>query len=114
MQPVVAQVQLLQTDQAAERRRKSDQPIPIGPEATTDVKKRFAQIRWFRRQGYATELNESNEHAGCIAAPVVDASGRCIAALSLLVPEQSLVKPNREQLIVSVINAADRLSLRLG
>jgi len=88
-------------------------PSPTG-KAVTDVNKLIAQIRRFRRQGYATELNEANEHAGCVAAPVIDASGRCIAALSVVAPEQRLVKPNRDYLIVSVINAAEKLSKRLG
>lgn len=82
---------------------------PTG-KAIEDVKKLIAQIRRFRRQGYATELNEANAHAGCIAAPVLDASGRCIAALSVVVPEQRLAKPNRERLIASVIKAAEKLS----
>lgn len=82
--------------------------------ATMDVKKIMAQVRRFRRQGYATELNEANEHAGCIAAPIVDASGRCVAALSVVVPEQRLARPNREHLIVSVIKAAEKLSRRIG
>ena len=86
---------------------------PTG-KAITDVHKLIAQIRRFRRQGYATELNEANEHAGCVAAPVIDASGRCIAALSVVAPEQRLVKPNRDYLIVSVSNAAEKLSRRLG
>jgi len=89
------------------------QQSPTG-KAITDVKKLIAQIRRFRRQGYATELNEANEHAGCIAAPVVDASGRCVAALSVVVPEQRLTRANRESLIVSVTQAAQRLSRRLG
>jgi IclR family KDG regulon transcriptional repressor len=82
--------------------------------AITDVKKLIAQIRRFRRKGYATELNETNEHAGCVAAPIIDASGRCIAALSVVAPEQRLVKPNRDYLIDSVIKAAEKLSRRLG
>jgi DNA-binding IclR family transcriptional regulator len=82
--------------------------------AAMDVKKIVAQVRRFRRQGYATELNEANEHAGCIAAPVIDAAGRCIAALSVVVPEQRLARPNREHLIVSVIKAAEKLSRRIG
>lgn len=86
---------------------------PTG-KAITDVEKLMAQIRRFRRQGYATELNEANEHAGCIAAPVIDASGRCIAALSVVAPEQRLAKPNRDALIVSVTKAAEKLSRRLG
>lgn len=81
--------------------------------ATLDVKKLIAQIRKFRRQGYATELNETNEHAGCVAAPVIDGSGRCIAALSIVAPEQRLARSNRDQLIASVIAAAEKLSRRL-
>lgn len=82
--------------------------------AILDVDKLVAQIRKFRRQGYATELNETNEHAGCVAAPVIDGKGRCIAALSIVAPEQRLAKPNREQLIAAVVAAAQKLSRRLG
>jgi IclR family KDG regulon transcriptional repressor len=82
--------------------------------AITDVKKLITQIRKFRKQGYATELNEANEHAGCVAAPVVNAAGRCIAALSVVAPEQRLVKANRDYLIERVMNAAENLSHRLG
>lgn len=86
---------------------------PTG-KAMLDVKKLIPQIRKFRRQGYATELNEANEHAGCVAAPVIDAAGRCIAALSIAAPEQRLAKPNRDRLIASVVAAAEKLSRRLG
>jgi IclR family KDG regulon transcriptional repressor len=88
-------------------------PSPTG-RAATDVKKLIAQIRKFRRQGYATEINETNEHAGCVAAPVVDAAGRCVAALSVVAPEQRLTKPNRDYLIERVMDAAEKLSRRLG
>ena len=82
--------------------------------AVMDIAKLVTQIRRFRRLGYAMELNEANEHAGCIAAPVIDASGRCIAAISVVVPEQRLAKANRERLIASVTGAAEKLSRRLG
>lgn len=82
--------------------------------AILDVKKLITQIRKFRRQGFATELNETNEHAGCVAAPVIDGAGHCIAALSIVAPEQRLAKPNRDQLIAAVIAAAQKLSRRLG
>jgi IclR family transcriptional regulator, KDG regulon repressor len=71
-------------------------------------------IRKFRKQGYATELNETNEHAGCVAAPVIDGSGRCIAAISIVAPEHRLGKQNREELISRVREAAAKLSSRLG
>lgn len=80
----------------------------------TDVPKLIQQIRKFRKQGYATELNETNEHAGCVAAPVIDGSGRCIAAISIVAPEHRLGKANREALIRKVQEAAAKLSSRLG
>ena len=73
-----------------------------------------AQIRKFRKQGYATELNETNEHAGCVAAPVIDGSGRCVAAISVVAPEHRLGKQNRDELIRRVREASAKLSGRLG
>lgn len=80
----------------------------------TDVPKLIQQIRKFRKQGYATELNETNEHAGCVAAPVIDGSGRCVAAISIVAPEHRLGKQNRDELIARVREAATKLSGRLG
>lgn len=82
--------------------------------AITDVDALVQQIRKFRRQGYAIEINESNEHAGCVAAPVVDARGRCVAAFSIVAPEQRLRRADRDKLIAEVSEAATRLSRRLG
>lgn len=97
----------------AELLRRTVRQSPSG-KAILDVKKLVQQIRRFRKQGYATELNEANEHAGCVAAPVIDESGRCIAAVSIVAPEQRLAKDNRERLIAAVRDAASRLSRRLG
>jgi DNA-binding IclR family transcriptional regulator len=92
---------------------KSVRQSPTG-RATTDIPKFIQQVRKFRKQGYATELNETNEHAGCVAAPVIDGSGRCIAAISIVAPEHRLGKANREALTEKVREAAARLSQRLG
>lgn len=88
-------------------------PSPTG-RAPTDIGKLVAQIRKFRMQGYAVELNEANEHAGCVAAPVIDATGDCVAAVSIVAPEQRLHKKQRETLIAAVKAAANKLSHRLG
>lgn len=82
--------------------------------AITDPAALVQQIRKFRRQGYAIEINEANEHAGCVAAPVIDASGRCVAALSIVAPEQRLRREDRDKLIAAVRAAAAQLSSRLG
>jgi DNA-binding IclR family transcriptional regulator len=82
--------------------------------AIMDVDRLVQQVRKFRRQGYATELNEANEHAGCVAAPVIDAAGQCVAAISIVAPEQRLGRTNRDKLVAEVRAAAARLSRRLG
>ncbi|WP_162913213.1 IclR family transcriptional regulator [Rhodospirillaceae bacterium SYSU D60014] len=88
-------------------------PSPTG-RAPTDIDDLVMQIRKFRKQGYAVELNEANEHAGCVAAPVIDATGDCVAAVSIVAPEQRLQKKQRETLIAAVKAAANKLSHRLG
>ena len=93
--------------------RKTATQSPSG-RAITDISTLSNQIRKFRKQGYATELNETNEHAGCVAAPVIDASGKCIAAISVVAPEQRLGRGDRQRLITEVRQAAAQLSKRLG
>lgn len=91
----------------------SARPSPTG-RAPTDVNTLVAQIRRARAQGYAVELNETNAHAGCVAAPVLDSSGRCVAAISIVAPEQRMQRKQRETLIAAVKEHAGRLSRRLG
>jgi DNA-binding IclR family transcriptional regulator len=91
---------------------KSVRQSPTG-RATTDIPKLIQQVRKFRKQGHASELNETNEHAGCVAAPVIDGTGKCVAAISIVAPEHRL-KQNRESLTQQVRAAAATLSQRLG
>ena len=88
-------------------------PSPTG-RAPTDPDELVRQIKRFRAQGYGIELNEANEHAGCVAAPVTDVSGRCVAAISIVAPEQRLQRRHRDLLVAAVRRAAERLSRRLG
>jgi DNA-binding IclR family transcriptional regulator len=92
---------------------KSVRQSPTG-RATTDIDKFIQQVRKARRQGFFSELNETNEHAGCVAAPVIDGTGRCVAAISIVAPEQRLTKTNREALTKKACAAAAELSKRLG
>ena len=88
-------------------------PSPTG-RAPTDPDELVRQIKRFRTQGYGIELNEANEHAGCVAAPVTDVSGKCVAAISIVAPEQRLQRRQRELLVEAVRRAAGKLSRRLG
>jgi DNA-binding IclR family transcriptional regulator len=92
---------------------KSVRQSPTG-RATVEIDKFIQQVRKARKQGFFSELNETNEHAGCVAAPVIDGTGRCVAAISIVAPEHRLTKTNREALTKKVCAAAAELSKRLG
>jgi DNA-binding IclR family transcriptional regulator len=83
-------------------------PSPTG-RAETDVDHLVMQIRDARTAGHAIEIGETNEHAGCVAAPVLDGEGKVIAALSLAAPEQRLNSPDRAMLVAAVRRAAAEL-----
>ncbi|MGQ0485398.1 MAG: IclR family transcriptional regulator [Hyphomicrobiales bacterium] len=83
-------------------------------QAILSVPELIQQVRKFRKQGWAIEINEANAHAGCVAAPVIDATGRCVAAISAVAPEQRMSRQNRQRLIDLVRESAGRLSKRLG
>lgn len=87
-------------------------PSPTG-RAETDVDRLITQIRAFRAQGHAVEIGETNEHAGCLAAPVLDAEGHVLAAISLAAPEQRLNSPDRAMLVAAVTRAAADLGAAL-
>jgi len=82
--------------------------------ASMEIDKVVADVRRFRKQGYSFELNEANEHAGCVAAPVIDGHGHCVAALSVVAPEHRLEKSKRGELVQAVMQAASDLSRRIG
>ena len=88
-------------------------PSPTG-RACMEVQTVIQQVRKFRRRGYGTEMNEANDHAGCVAAPVIDAKGCCVAAISVVAPEHRLAEPDRSALIAAVTAAAERLSRRIS
>ncbi len=92
---------------------KSVRQSPTG-RATVETDKFIQQVRKARKQGFFFELNETNEHAGCVAAPVIDGTGRCVAAISIVAPEHRLTKTNRESLTKKVCAAGAELSKRLG
>lgn len=103
----------LDDERLRELLQRSVRPSPTG-QAVTDIPKLISQVRRARKQGYAIEINEANAHAGCVAAPIIDAAGHCVAAISAVAPEQRLGRANRDRLVAAVTAAAQHLSRRLG
>jgi DNA-binding IclR family transcriptional regulator len=85
------------------------------PATLVDREKLFEHLRSVASQGFAIDLEEYEPGVVCIAAPVFDASGHAIAALSVSGPAFRLdLETLQRRVIALVMDEADRLSQRLG
>ena len=72
------------------------------------------ELERIRDRGYAIDDEEIEEGIRCIAAPVLNAGARAVAAMSVSGPS-SRITPDRYQLIgKTMMKAAQELSVRLG
>jgi DNA-binding IclR family transcriptional regulator len=84
-------------------------PSPTG-QAETDVERLVAQIGAFRAQGYATEVGETNEHAGCVAAPCSRRLGPLRGRYQHRRTRAAPCPPHHEDLVEAVRRRAGELS----
>src|SRR5690606_18559908 len=74
-----------------------------------------AELAEAARRGYATEVEELALGRACVAAPIRDASGGVVAAMSVSGPLTALDLANRENELAGVlIEGADSVSVDLG
>ncbi|HET6503655.1 MAG TPA: IclR family transcriptional regulator [Amycolatopsis sp.] len=74
----------------------------------------LAQLDDVRATGVAHERSESNPDAGCVAAPVVDAHGDWVAAMSISIPTSRHSEQAWQNWEKLVREGAGELSARLG
>lgn len=67
-----------------------------------------------RERGYAVDDCESNIAVRCVAAPIADASGATVAAISVSIPTARWSAESEPRVATVVRQAAARLSRRLG
>ena len=79
----------------------------------TDKTQLALELAKVRHQGYAVNDNENTEGVTCIAAPILDSTGRPVAALSISGPT-SRMHASMESLIQSVKQGSFRISMLLG
>jgi DNA-binding IclR family transcriptional regulator len=80
-----------------------------------DREKLFEELRTVAGQGYALDNEECAVGMRCAAAPVYDAAGRSVAALSVSGPTFRLdAERLLDRVVPAVVSAAERLSTRLG
>ena len=81
----------------------------------TDPERLMEQLLEVKRQGFALDDEENEAGVRCIGAPVFNAGGRAVAAVSLSGPAVRLTdEAIRHRLIDLVLHAGRELSLRLG
>jgi len=72
------------------------------------------ELETVRRQGYALDRAECVEGIRCVAAPVFDRRGACVAALTVTGPAMRIPESRFPALARAAVAHADRVSRRLG
>ena len=67
-------------------------------------------LKDIRKKGYATSIGDVTVGACALAAPVFDANGKVVAAVSLRGPEIRMPKDRLAQMAPLVVEAAARVS----
>jgi DNA-binding IclR family transcriptional regulator len=73
-----------------------------------------AELKLIRQRGYAMDDEEIEEGLRCVGAPVMDHSGRVVAAMSIAGAAFRLTEKRIPEVARSVIQAASELSVELG
>lgn len=102
-----------QDEIAAAKRDSADDKTSLTPRITT-AKDIQGIIETVRKQGYAMTINSINSSFAAVAAPVFDYSGRIVATMTVLGSDKQLAGPRKKPTIDALLDAAHRLSERLG
>jgi len=86
----------------------------LTPNTITDLGEFMEELNRVRAQGYALDMEECEDGAMCIAAPVRDDTGKAIAAISISGPKSRFTDAKLPELTASVKKYAEKLSRILG
>jgi DNA-binding IclR family transcriptional regulator len=98
-----------------ERERRLDEPLDRSTRRTiVDAEQLRAQLAEIRRRGYAQTLEELEEGLNAVAAPVRQADGEVVAALSVSGPAFRMRPVDLPRIGRLTMESADAISRRLG
>src|SRR5215471_14206311 len=87
---------------------------PLQKTTITDKTVLWREIRTIRKRGYAESKGEIFTGGGALAAPLKDFSGKTVAVMDILTPENRYTPQHRERCITLLLQGARRGSERLG
>lgn len=87
---------------------------PFTPNTITERAKLRAELRLVRRKGFAIDNEEIELGLKCVAAPVRDASGGVVAAVSISGPKYRFDEATTRELVRLLCRAGARISAALG
>jgi len=87
---------------------------PLQRTIITDKTVLWREIRTIRKRGYAESKGEIFTGGGALAAPLKDFSGKTVAVMDILTPENRYTPQHRERCIALLLDGARRGSERLG
>lgn len=87
---------------------------PFTPYTITDKEKLRRCLEQIRNQGYAVDEQDYEIGVYAIGAPVRDHTARVVAGITVTVPEVRYDESRKEKLIQMVVEAAKKVSSRLG
>jgi DNA-binding IclR family transcriptional regulator len=100
------------TDEAAAALLASREMAPFTPRTITEPQRLLDELKEIRGRGYALDSEEDYVGVECVAVPVFDAGGDCVASVSVSYPTAA---PERTaELIKLVSEAAGKISANLG
>jgi len=73
-----------------------------------------ADLERIHRRGYASEIDEHEEGTAAIAAPILDASGVALAAVSVGAPSFRFGPTERQRAVGPLLDAATAIAADLG
>lgn len=88
----------------------SSRIIAHTPHTITKLSDMLAQAAQIRSRGYALDMEEHELGVRCIAAPILDANGNPLAAISLSAPALRLEDDRLQQLIPTVLDTAQKIA----
>jgi DNA-binding IclR family transcriptional regulator len=100
---------------AAAQGRFLARPLPrFTPHTITEPPRLADALQQARQTGYAVNAEEEDLGVACVAAPVRDASGQVVAALSVAAPAPRMWEAGLPRFVGLVSDAAERASRSLG